>query len=168
MNLPSVEVTALRNWMNGTPRPEPDPPSAPQQQPAQTPNPPTHANNEPLTPTRCLTIDKRLPLTKPSPNQPAITSFYVRAPQAPRKRKATLTALPRVIPRNRPTPPAHKSKATSTTLPSAEPKKRIKETNQEALSASKRKVTSTTFQNVEPKKAHQGNEPRSTVDKTSP
>ena len=71
INLPSVEVTALRNWIDGTPRPVP--PTAPQQQPARTPNPPTHTNNEPpgTLPTRlCLTIiDKRLlpRATKPNP-----------------------------------------------------------------------------------------------------
>ena len=82
-NLPSVEVTALRDWLNGTPSPEPDPPPAPQHQSAQTRNPPTPTNNAPPTPPlRRPTINKRLPQSTPNIDQHRITSFFTRTPQA--------------------------------------------------------------------------------------
>ena len=123
INLPSAETTALRNWMNGTPRPEPVSSPVPLQQPTQAPNPPVPTNNEPPTPpTRRLTIDKRLPRSAPNTDQPKITSFFTRSTQARAPQRPAvpppLSPSP-AIPINQPTPPPRKCKAPSTTLPTA-------------------------------------------------
>jgi hypothetical protein len=151
INLPSVEITALKNWLNGKPRPEPNLKSAPDEQPDQTPNLPINTNNESLTLSRRPRIDKRKPLMKPVSRQPVITSFYMSTSQG---RAATSTTLPTALPplstlatpRYGTTPPTRKRKTTSTTIPSAEPKKRIKETSQEALARRRHRVDQEYYQ----------------------
>jgi hypothetical protein len=139
INLPSVEVTALRSWIDGTPRPAL--PTAPKQQPAQTPNPPTPTQNESTTqPTNRITIDKRQPRANTNPCQPMITAFLTRAPQArvPTRPPAPTPSPPPAIPR--PMLPAYTRKTNPTALPSAEPRKRAKETNQEARTRRRRRA----------------------------
>ena len=142
INLPSVEVTALRNWVNSIPRPPPPP--APQQTPAPPLNPPTLTNSVPPTPTTTrITINKTLPRTT-APGNHKITAFFKRAPQASAPRRPppqpNLPPSPPAIPRNRPTQPACKRKAPPTMPPSTEPKKRIKETYKEAQTRRSRRA----------------------------
>jgi hypothetical protein len=143
INLPSADTTALRNWMNGKPRPEPASSPVPLQQPAQAPNPPVPMNNGPTTtPTRRITIDKILPRSTPNTDQHRITSFFPRNPQARAPQRPAvpppLSPSP-AIPRNQSTSLPRKCKAPSTTLLTAEPRKR-KETNQETQMRRRRRV----------------------------
>jgi hypothetical protein len=153
VNLPSAETTTLRNWMNGTSKAKPDRPPAPLhtqtpaplQQPTQASNPLVPTNNVPPTPpTRHLTINKKLPRSRPNTNQPRITSFFkctsqVRAPQRPPV-PSNLPPFVPVITTNRPTPTASKRKAPLTILQDAGPTKRTKETHQERLTRRRRRV----------------------------
>jgi hypothetical protein len=131
--------------MNGTSRPEPDSPPATLPQPTQAMNPPVPTNNEPPTPpTRHLVIDKRLPRSTPNTDQPRITSFFTRTPQARApQRPAVPPHHPHFVPaisRKRPTSPARKRKAPLTTHSSTEPRKRTKETHQETLTRRRRRA----------------------------
>jgi hypothetical protein len=114
-------------------------------QPTKASNSPMPTNNEPPTPSkRRLTINKKLPRSRPNTDQPTITSFFKCTSQA---RTSLRPAVPPICPssvpatlRNRPMPTARKRKVPSTTLPNVEPRKRTKETNQETLLRRRRRV----------------------------